>query len=76
MDRTSVTKPMYPNTAGTATAYANVIHAVRGVQRKYFHRFADISAIYRISVQSRNWIRPIGCGLVPERHNSKKLPTR
>lgn len=26
-----------------ATTYTNVIQAVRGVQRKYFHRFADMS---------------------------------
>ena len=40
---TSVTKPKYPMADGTATTYMNVINAVRGVQRKYFHLLADMS---------------------------------
>ena len=59
---TSVTKPTYPNIAGTTTTYAIVSQAVRGVQRKCFHLLADMSVCFRersevIDDGERGWRR-------------------
>lgn len=64
---TSVFAKAYPTTVGTKMTYMNEIQAVRGVQRKYFHRslFNSVDARQPLDLYSG----------VPEIDRSTRAPT-